>query len=103
MPASTSVDVGVGSESDSHAQTVPAGASSLILPEDIQRWIDGAGPSVVCLALFDFPILEAYNGGAARVEQRSVRQHRPVNGRDPASSASRPGGNGRRPSRNPAI
>ncbi|KAF4585965.1 hypothetical protein GQ602_005270 [Ophiocordyceps camponoti-floridani] len=54
MPTSTSVRVSVGSESESRSQTTP-----LIQPEDIQRWIDGAGASVVDLALLFPPPLES--------------------------------------------
>ncbi|PHH68190.1 hypothetical protein CDD80_196 [Ophiocordyceps camponoti-rufipedis] len=73
MPTSTSVNVSVGSESESVAPPVVSTCSApadavmdssrsqtkpLIQPDDIQRWIDGSGASVVDLALLFPPLPE---------------------------------------------
>ncbi|RDA83962.1 hypothetical protein CP532_6904 [Ophiocordyceps camponoti-leonardi (nom. inval.)] len=90
MPASVSVHVGVGSGSESdHTtwQTTSADRRSPICRDDIQRWIDGAGPSFVYLSLLD---RKAYGNGV------KTQPGRPSDGRGQTSSSSGPG-NGRQP------
>ncbi|RCI12315.1 hypothetical protein L249_0069 [Ophiocordyceps polyrhachis-furcata BCC 54312] len=90
MPAaSSSVHVGVGTDTGTESELVVSHAArqktsadrrSPICRDDIQRWIDGAGPSFVYLSLLDrnsFKTQSADGRGQTSLQKRSgLRMHR---------------------------